>query len=596
MRIHSLWMGRIGNIRWAGLSLIVVGCSAGAGTPSEHESTSSSTPSALSTPHERSARHLPHMKRIAPLAHGAHNPLLQRGGDPGDDDTAISLDPALSALCQSYIGRLDLYGNPAPNVDAIHGDAIVTSGSQAGCTTAQNETTIAVNPHNPRNLVAGANDYRLYSARESRNDGSGVAYTSFNGGRTWTNTVLPHLIFQTGATGALSDMDSAGDPVVAFGPHNTVYYANLVFSRLNSASGIVVSVSRDGGATWGDPSIVHTDGVDATGTPLPTPIFNDKEWITVDPHTGAVYVSWTQFGATDSPIVVASSHDLGATWSAPVRVNPAFVPGGITAYSQGSSPQVARDGTLYIAYESAVCATLNCDQPTDMDAVIVATSKDGGLTFSNVVVGQNFDFPNNADVGRSTLTGENFRISSFPALAIDHHTGQLFVSWADDRDGQYDVAGNSIKTNGNVIVAQSNDGATWSAPVTLGTDADEVFPAIAANHGKVVVSFYTRKYDAAGIGLDYASLSGEALDALATKKLHRLTTETANPQVQFVSAGAVTKKVLQGVFIGDYTSIALGRDGIFHPAWTDFRGNPGVTPPNQDLYTQAVSIEECDDE
>ena len=29
-------------------------------------------------------------------------------------------------------------------------------------------------------------------------------------------------------------MDSAGDPVLAFGPHNTVYYANIVFSRLNA--------------------------------------------------------------------------------------------------------------------------------------------------------------------------------------------------------------------------------------------------------------------------------------------------------------------------------------------------------------------------
>ena len=69
---------------------------------------------------------------------------------------------------------------------------------------------------------------------------------------------LPHLTFQTGATGALSDMDSAGDPAVAFGPHNTVYYANLVFSRLNNGSGVVVSKSSDGGLTWGEPSIVHT--------------------------------------------------------------------------------------------------------------------------------------------------------------------------------------------------------------------------------------------------------------------------------------------------------------------------------------------------
>jgi len=72
-------------------------------------------------------------------------------------------------------------------------------------------------------------------------------------------------------------MDSAGEPSLSFGPNNTVYYANLVFSRLNSASGIVVSISQDGGLTWSEPSIVHTDGVDSTGAPVPTSIANDKE-------------------------------------------------------------------------------------------------------------------------------------------------------------------------------------------------------------------------------------------------------------------------------------------------------------------------------
>src|SRR5882757_260888 len=219
----------------------------------------------------------PRMLTATPLARSRpfHNGLLNKAGDPGDDDTAVSLDPTLSALCQSFIGQLNNYKNPRPNVDQINNDAVVQAGTQLGCDTAQNETTIAVNPANPRNLVAGTNDYRLFNTREARNDGSGIAYTSFDGGRTWKDVLLPHLTFQTGSTGTLSDMDSAGDPAVAFGPHNTVYYANLVFSRLNNGSGVVVSKSKDGGLTWGDPVIVHTDGVDASGNPLDTPFFND---------------------------------------------------------------------------------------------------------------------------------------------------------------------------------------------------------------------------------------------------------------------------------------------------------------------------------
>lgn len=165
-------------------------------------------------------------------------------------------NPALSALCQSGTGQPNPYANPAPNVDQIVGDTIVTVGSQTGCSAAQNENSIAVNPDNPKNLVAGTNDYRVFNSREQRNDSSGWAYTTFDGGKTWANVQLPHLTFQTGATGALSYMDSAGDPVLGFGPHNTVYYGNIAFSRAapaaggtESASAIVLNVSHDAAYT-----------------------------------------------------------------------------------------------------------------------------------------------------------------------------------------------------------------------------------------------------------------------------------------------------------------------------------------------------------
>jgi len=550
-----------------------------------------------------SPHHRPNMLSATPLARSTPfpNALLSKGegGDPGDDDTAISLDPTLSALCQSYIGQLNNYRNPFPNVDQIKDDAIVAAGTQLGCNTAQNETTIAVNPQNPRNLVAGTNDYRIFNTRESRNDGSGFAYTTFDGGRTWKNVQLPHLTFQTGATGALSDMDSAGDPAVAFGPHNTVYYANLVFSRLNDASGVVVNKSTDGGLTWGEPAIVHIDGVDASGNPTDTPFFNDKEWITVDPRTGTVYVTWTSFGATDSPIQVSRSDDGGKTWSAAVAVNPAssFKAGGVTPFSSGSNPRVNSRGDLFIAYESAVCQTLACDQATDHDAVIVAVSHDRGKTFKNVEAAPDFDFPFNPDVGRETLTGENWRINSFPQMTIDPFTDLLVVTWADDRNGKYDsTTGASIKTNGDALLSASFDGVHWSRTVDIGSNDDEVYPAVAANAGKVGVTFYTRHYDPKGIGLDYAYVQAPEwnLGALAHSSLRRITTQTSNPNIQFVGIGLVSGTVLQGEFIGDYTAAAMGFDGVLHPCWTDFRGKPGVTSPNQDSYTAAVSGDDDD--
>jgi hypothetical protein len=543
--------------------------------------------------------HHPRMFSARPLSHRvpSRNPLLRVTGDPGDDDTAISLDPTLSALCQSFIGQLNTYNPTRRNIDQINGDAIVLAGTQTGCNTAQNETTIAVNPSDPRNLVAGTNDYRVFNTRENRNDGSGYAYTTFDGGRTWINTQLPHLTFQTGATGALSDMDSAGDPAIAFGPNNTVYYANLVFSRLNDGSGIAVSISHDGGRTWSEPSLVHTEGVDSNGNPIPTGIALDKEWVTVDRKSGAVYVTWTGFQDAGSPIYVARSDDQGLTWTAPVEVNPpsSFTPGGITPYSSGSNPSVNRHGDLFIAYESAVCQSLACDQPTDHDAIIVAISHDHGKTFTNQEAAFDFDFPFNADTGRETLTGENFRINSFPQLTIDPVTDVLYATWADDRNGSYDPnTGASIKSNGDVLLIASRDGRHWSRTIDVGTPADEVYPAVAAYGGQLALSFYTRTYDPNGIGLDMAYVAGEAedLDHFSRARVHRVTTQTSNPQIQFVAVGFVTGQILQGVFIGDYTAVALGSDGVLHPCWTDFRGNPAVTAPNQDAYSEAIRLDD----
>ena len=517
------------------------------------------------------------------------NPLLNTHLD--EPSERFSTDaPALSSRCQGQIGQLNLYPKPAPNVDLIVKDGVVQAGSQQGCSSAQNETTIAVNPRNPRNLVAGTNDYRLYNSREGRNDGSGWAYTSFDGGASWTDKALPHLTFQTGSRGLLAQMDSAGDPAVAFGNHNDVYYANIAFSRLNTANAITVNASRDGGRTWGEPAIIQIDGVDAAGNPVDTAIFNDKEWITVDPVSGTVYVTWTRFDAVSSPIVVSASHDGGRTWSKFAAVSPtttSFVEG-ITPYDQGSSPQVGKDGALYVAYEASVCETLACDQPEDHDATVVARSTNGGRTFTNTVVGVNYDFPVNPVVGDTTLTGENFRLNSFPQLTIDRHSGALWLTWADDRNGLYTSSGSSVKTNGDIIVARSTTGRSWSSSV-FGTPQDEAFPAIAAGDDHVAVSAYTRKFDDDGTGLDYAYWSGGNANQLAKSSVHRITTRTSDPGIQFVGVGT-SGETLQGVFIGDYSAVVLGEDGVLHPCWTDFRGRPGTTSPNQDAYSQAIRL------
>jgi hypothetical protein len=320
------------NVRRSGARVFVLAVAmAVAGAMAALPAYASPSGSALAPPD--SGHHSGQVHRPAESEHAGPNPLLKEIFAEGEEEEDGD-DPGLSALCQSFLGKPSPYRRLAPNVDAIVGDATVPTGTQEGCSTAQNETTIAVNPANPRNIVAGSNDYRIFNTREARNDASGWAYTSFDGGRTWRDVLLPRLNFQTGADAPLSYMDSAGDPAIAFGPNNTVYYATLVFSRAvppegqQLASGIAVSVSHNGGLNWGAPAILELDGVTAAGTPTPTYVFNDKEWIAADPKSGKVYVTWTVFtydqegNYVESPIVASASTNFGRTWSGPRRVSP----------------------------------------------------------------------------------------------------------------------------------------------------------------------------------------------------------------------------------------------------------------------------------
>src|SRR5439155_3618846 len=128
----------------------------------------------------------------------------------------------------------------------------------------------------------------------------------------------------------------------------------------------------------------------------------------------------------ESPIVMALSRDRGRTWNragSPVS-DPAH------PFDQGSYPQFGPGGTLYVAYEAASPTTGYAT-----DATVVARSTDGGATFTNVEVGRVYDdfdcYP--VFAGRQTLSGEHFRLNSYPSFGVDPVTGRLAVVWADDQ-------------------------------------------------------------------------------------------------------------------------------------------------------------------
>jgi hypothetical protein len=312
-------------------------------------------------------------------------------------------------------------------------------------------------------------------------------------------------------------------------------------------------------------------------------------------------VTWTRFnlgphgaGYRESPIVAAFSTDGGKTWNrqgSPVS-DPAH------PFDQGSQVQFGPDGALYVAY-----AATSPKFGYTTDATVVARSSDNGKTFQTKELARVYDdldcYPFFA--GRQTLTAEHFRLNSYPSMSVDPVSGKIAIVWTDQQgSGNCGTGGTSFSghTSNQVKLIRGTWAGIDSAPVEQVTPVgspDKVFPSVASYSNKLVISYYTREYalpDATdnncmwqtntnptlippspsteNVCLDYAAKVSSGSGFSATQ---RLTSQSSNPYVEFAD----------GSFIGDYSQIAMGTDGKAHASWTDFRGNPGTTPPNQDV-------------
>ena len=102
----------------------------------------------------------------------------------------------------------------------------------------QNETSIAVNPIDSKNIVSGANDYRLGWA-------SSGFYASSDGGKHWYDGWIPFPSLPNG-----DNLDGGGDPALVYDRAGTAYYADINFNRTDDTNGVWVSRSTNGGFTW----------------------------------------------------------------------------------------------------------------------------------------------------------------------------------------------------------------------------------------------------------------------------------------------------------------------------------------------------------
>ncbi len=449
-----------------------------------------------------------------------------------------------------------------------------------------NETAVAVDPNNPAHLLAGSNDTELISGKAKAALGY---YTSFDGGATWLNGQVPNAGFALTA-----------DPAVGFDRLGNAYYAIIAFDLGlgGQALGGAIQVSRssDGGQTFETPVTVEESTSDA--------IFEDKPYLVVDTNPGSpflnsVYIVWTRFhfnsadNYLESPIFFSASRDGGRTWSAPMEISGTNASActfsgtplpydGRCKEDQFGSPVVGPDGTLFVAFENGQAV----NDGNFRSQYLVVKSSNGGDTWSVPVRASDIihdgasDYPINV-VGRQTLSNSQFRVNSAGNLCIDPMRGTLFVVWSDNRNGT------AADTNTDVfMVSSSNGGATWSQPRDIARLGDQFYPWGAVGpDGTLNVSFMDRSYDPAnsqyGITLARAPVHGSIT-------LQRVDTGLSDPNhARWFSSRTGGKTT----FLGDYTGLAVGSDGVAHPVWTDMRRVVtvrGITGTNEDVFTEAV--------
>lgn len=471
---------------------------------------------------------------------------------------------------------------PAPVTDAQFGAQAAAPPGAAICTTPtqttpnvntdcegvapHNETSIAINPTNPSNMIGGANDYQL-SASPGGHVSETVlsrAHVTFDGGRTWSEYPL----------NSNAAYQATGDPAVAFDDAGHAYYATLGFRFVGPANtqspDILVANSGDGGRNWSVRRVAQGSGVSTSVGDL-----LDKEYIAAW-GSGNAIVTYGDFrlgqkGAFVSARIYSSvTHDFGASWSAPTLIS------GTLDEAFVAVPTVAPDGRVYVAFLNTVDDTTGRD---DYEVVEVSPATGarvaGPFTVAHVIDGFT-DYPVAFD--RSTYQDSLFRTWAAGNITADPtDPAHLAVVWSDMRNSQIPAPADPYQahTNSDVVVSQSFDrGRTWSAPTALALINDQFMPwGDYDASGSLRIGTFDRRYESANHRYGY-SLATEGAHGSLVFDTAQVTTELSDPtrDNRWFAATLDPGFPRATTFLGDYSKIAAMPTGTGVVAyWTDLR-------------------------
>lgn len=325
-------------------------------------------------------------------------------------DAVDERDPAGEGAAPDATARTGARGGPvvwmAADVQANDRTGDASCAACGGRPLPQAETTIAALG---ANLVAGWNDSKGFCPPNGAVQGWA---TSTDGGVTWTD--------RGDVPAPAAGFRYRGDPVHMVNPTTGQFYVlGLVENPTNPAlSGLALLNGHFAAGTF----VVDGNRTIAAGGAN----FLDKPWIAVDPASGNLYVTYSNFvGGSTSQIELIRSTDGGNTWSAPLLMHGVSQNGNV----QGSRPAVGPDGEVYVYWYTF---------GTPLSEHHVRRSDDGGLSFGPDVIAATF-FENGFSGGAGYRRGF---APTFASIAVDRSAGptrgRVHLAW-DESVNFYDA-------------------------------------------------------------------------------------------------------------------------------------------------------------
>ena len=345
-----------------------------------------------------------------------------------------------------------------------------------------------------------------------------------------------------------------GDPTCSFDS-----FGNLFAASFNGAfSAILVRASSNAGQTF------STSLLTISGANL------DQPTIKAGPGTGtgqqSVWITYQNGSAVVARGAAVTGFNSFGTFGAELTV-----PGS----SSGNFGDIAigPNGKVAVVYETPASGA-------GPDTLQLGVNSSGSTAGSFILA-----------AGSVTTQVGGFRlIPAQPSRSVDAEVGLAYDNSTGPHRGRlhmvYTDAPNTTSNDLNIFTRYSdNDGATWSSPLRVNTDAganSQFFPKIALDPttGNIAVVWYDCRNSAAN---NHVELWG---------------TVSVNGGVSFlpevkISAGSTSGVGLgSGNELGDYLGLDF-YNNVFHPAWADDSNSTGNNPDgtaNLDYYTAAVTL------